>query len=132
MIGMPWSRGSRHCYDPTVSAARTGASDDGHAADRRDHLLPALRPGSRRGRGGLRARCPADPWTGSLWHSGMLRGASIMPGRSHMVPRQGGAAVCLLGRSATAKAARNSAQKHVWRARIVLLTADDLGTNEII
>lgn len=27
---------------------------------------------------------------------------------------------------------RNSPQKHVWRARIVLLTADDLGTNEIM
>src|SRR5947208_13280318 len=29
-------------------------------------------------------------------------------------------------------AARNSPQKHVWRARIVLLTADGLGTNEIM
>jgi len=29
-------------------------------------------------------------------------------------------------------AARNSPQKHVWRARIVLLTAEDLGTNEIM
>jgi len=27
---------------------------------------------------------------------------------------------------------RNSAQKHVWRARIVLLTADGLGTHEIM
>src|SRR4030088_1187211 len=27
---------------------------------------------------------------------------------------------------------RNSAQKHVWRARIVLLTGDDLGTVEIM
>jgi len=27
---------------------------------------------------------------------------------------------------------RNSAQKHVWRARIVLLTADGVGTNEIM
>lgn len=27
---------------------------------------------------------------------------------------------------------RNAAQKHVWRARIVLLTAEGLGTNEII
>src|SRR5262245_66289178 len=27
---------------------------------------------------------------------------------------------------------RNSAQKHVWRARIVLLTADGVGTNEIV
>jgi hypothetical protein len=27
---------------------------------------------------------------------------------------------------------RNSSQKHVWRARIVLLTADGLGTNEIM
>src|SRR5271165_2007922 len=27
---------------------------------------------------------------------------------------------------------RNAAQKHVWRARIVLLTADGLGTNEIM
>jgi transposase len=27
---------------------------------------------------------------------------------------------------------RNSRQKHVWRARIVLLTADGLGTNEIM
>ena len=27
---------------------------------------------------------------------------------------------------------RNSPQKHVWRARIVLLTADGLGTNEIM
>jgi hypothetical protein len=26
---------------------------------------------------------------------------------------------------------RNSPQKHVWRARIVLLTADDKGTNAI-
>ena len=26
-------------------------------------------------------------------------------------------------------AARNSPQKHVWRARIVLLTAEGLGTN---
>jgi DNA invertase Pin-like site-specific DNA recombinase len=26
----------------------------------------------------------------------------------------------------------NSPQKHVWRARIVLLTADGLGTNEIM
>src|SRR5882757_10123677 len=29
-------------------------------------------------------------------------------------------------------AGRNSPQKHVWRARIVLLTADGLGTNEIM
>ena len=29
-------------------------------------------------------------------------------------------------------AARSSPQKHVWRARIVLLTADGLGTNEIM
>jgi len=29
-------------------------------------------------------------------------------------------------------AARNSPQKHVWRARIVLLTAEGLGTNEIM
>jgi len=27
---------------------------------------------------------------------------------------------------------RNSRQKHVWRAKIVLLTADGLGTNEIM
>jgi len=27
---------------------------------------------------------------------------------------------------------RNSSQKHVWRARIVLLTADGVGTNEIM
>jgi transposase len=27
---------------------------------------------------------------------------------------------------------RNSLQKHVWRAEIVLLTADGLGTNEIM
>ena len=27
---------------------------------------------------------------------------------------------------------RNSPQKHVWRARIVLLTADGLGTGEIM
>lgn len=27
---------------------------------------------------------------------------------------------------------RNSPQKHVWRARIVLLTADGAGTNEIM
>src|SRR5215468_4123168 len=27
---------------------------------------------------------------------------------------------------------RNSPQKHVWRARIVLLTADGVGTNEIM
>src|SRR5262249_49498272 len=27
---------------------------------------------------------------------------------------------------------RNSRQKHVWRARIVLLTADGVGTNEIM
>jgi ATP-dependent protease HslVU (ClpYQ) ATPase subunit len=27
---------------------------------------------------------------------------------------------------------RNSPQKHVWRARIVLLTADGLGTTEIM
>ena len=27
---------------------------------------------------------------------------------------------------------RNSRQKHVWRARIVLLTADGIGTNEIM
>ena len=27
---------------------------------------------------------------------------------------------------------RNSPQKHVWRARIVLATADGLGTNEIV
>ena len=27
---------------------------------------------------------------------------------------------------------RNSLQKHVWRAAIVLLTADGLGTNEIM
>ena len=27
---------------------------------------------------------------------------------------------------------RNSSQKHVWRARIVLLTADGLGTSEIM
>src|SRR3954462_12615226 len=27
---------------------------------------------------------------------------------------------------------RNSPQKHVWRARIVLLTADGLGTSEIM
>jgi hypothetical protein len=26
---------------------------------------------------------------------------------------------------------RNAAQKHVWRAQIVLLSADGLGTNEI-
>src|SRR5579863_4415716 len=29
-------------------------------------------------------------------------------------------------------AAQNSPQKHVWRARIVLLTADGVGTNEIM
>src|SRR5438105_238361 len=29
-------------------------------------------------------------------------------------------------------ASRNSPQKHVWRARIVLLTADGVGTNEIM
>jgi transposase len=29
-------------------------------------------------------------------------------------------------------ASRNSPQKHVWRARIVLLTADGLGTNEMM
>lgn len=27
---------------------------------------------------------------------------------------------------------RNAAQKHVWRARIILLTADDLGTQAIV
>jgi hypothetical protein len=27
---------------------------------------------------------------------------------------------------------RNSPQKHVWRARIVLLTADGIGTNGIV
>jgi hypothetical protein len=27
---------------------------------------------------------------------------------------------------------RNSAQKHVWRAKIVLMTADDYGTAEIM
>jgi transposase len=27
---------------------------------------------------------------------------------------------------------RNAAQKHVWRAQIVLLSADGLGTNEIM
>ena len=27
---------------------------------------------------------------------------------------------------------RNAAQNHVWRAKIVLLTADDIGTNEIM
>ena len=27
---------------------------------------------------------------------------------------------------------RNSRQKHVWRARIILATADGLGTNEVI
>ena len=27
---------------------------------------------------------------------------------------------------------RNAAQKHVWRARIVMLTADGLGTHEIM
>ena len=27
---------------------------------------------------------------------------------------------------------RNAAQKHVWRAQIVLLTAEGLGTNEIM
>jgi hypothetical protein len=27
---------------------------------------------------------------------------------------------------------RNASQKHVWRAEIVLLTADGLGTNEIM
>jgi hypothetical protein len=27
---------------------------------------------------------------------------------------------------------RNAAQKHAWRAEIVLLTADGLGTNEIM
>ena len=27
---------------------------------------------------------------------------------------------------------RNTAQKHVWRARIVLLSADDVGTNAIM
>jgi hypothetical protein len=27
---------------------------------------------------------------------------------------------------------RNSAEKHVWRARIVLVTGDGLGTNEIM
>src|ERR1700760_1737717 len=27
---------------------------------------------------------------------------------------------------------RNSPQKHVWRARIVLLTAEEVGTNEIM
>ena len=27
---------------------------------------------------------------------------------------------------------RNAAQKQVWRARIVLLTADGMGTNEIM
>ena len=27
---------------------------------------------------------------------------------------------------------RNTAHKHVWRAEIVLLSADDIGTNEIM
>jgi hypothetical protein len=27
---------------------------------------------------------------------------------------------------------RNSRQKHVWQARIVLITADDVGTNAIV
>lgn len=27
---------------------------------------------------------------------------------------------------------RNSRQKHVWRAKIILLSADDVGTNEIM
>src|SRR5438132_10149622 len=35
-------------------------------------------------------------------------------------------------RLAAIVANRNSPQKHVWRARIVLLTADDLGTAEIM
>jgi transposase len=36
------------------------------------------------------------------------------------------------GRLEAIVADRNSPQKHVWRARIVLLTADGLGTNEIM
>jgi len=36
------------------------------------------------------------------------------------------------GRLAAIVANRNSPQKHVWRARIVLLTADGLGTAEIM
>jgi transposase len=36
------------------------------------------------------------------------------------------------GRLEVIVADRNSPQKHVWRARIVLLTADGLGTNEIM
>jgi hypothetical protein len=41
---------------------------------------------------------------------------------------------CLEGRACLALvvADRNSPQKHVWRARIVLLTADSAGTAEII
>ena len=35
-------------------------------------------------------------------------------------------------RLAAIVADRNSAQKHVWRARVVLLTADGLGTAEIM
>jgi DNA invertase Pin-like site-specific DNA recombinase len=35
-------------------------------------------------------------------------------------------------RLAAIVADRNSPQKHVWRARIVLLTADGSGTNEIM
>jgi transposase len=35
-------------------------------------------------------------------------------------------------RLAAIAANRNSPQKHVWRARIVLLTADGLGTAEIM
>jgi len=36
------------------------------------------------------------------------------------------------GRLEAIVADRNSPQKHVWRARIVLLTADGLGTGEIM
>ena len=35
-------------------------------------------------------------------------------------------------RLAAIVADRNAAQKHVWRARIVLLTADDFGTQAIM
>ena len=35
-------------------------------------------------------------------------------------------------RLATVVADRNSPQKHVWRARIVLLSADGRGTSEIM
>ena len=56
----------------------------------------------------------------AIWGAGMREGITVEVSAADRA------------RLAAIIADRNSPQKHVWRARIVLLTADGLGTNEIM